>query len=321
MIAPVALVESIFGPRIYGWLYDLHPFRFDGQERYIGFRPLAFFENGNQYGIWVAATALAAVWLWQAERHTRARHAAVAVLSLFIALMSQSAGAILILFAGLALYYTAGWRLTRWLLPLMLLLAALGGALYWSGKIPVRAIAENTAVGREIVNFARATGRGSLTWRIARDQNALPVIRAHPIVGTGRWDWWKPIGERPWDLPADVNRSIRIDRIVACLWLADRPDNLCAHAPIASLGRSRFTLQHRWPSSSSWRSQILCPIRFSFIRRFWQPGPWPQSAARRRKCPRKPQFDGRTKNKRQIFNYGRALLCCVCDDAVIFPVR
>lgn len=201
VIAPIALVESIIGPRVYGWLYDLHPFRFDGQERYIGFRPLAFFENGNQYGIWVAATALAAVWLWRAERHWRARHAAIAVLSLLIALMSQSAGAVLILFAGLALLYTAGWKLTRWLLPLVLLFAALAGALYWSGKIPVRAIAENTAVGREIVHFARATGRGSLTWRIARDQNALPVIRAHPIVGNGRWDWWKPIGERPWDLP------------------------------------------------------------------------------------------------------------------------
>lgn len=201
VIAPVALLESVFGPRIYSWIYDLHPFRFDGQDRYIGFRPLAFFENGNQYGIWVAATALAAVWLWQAERHERARHAAVAVLSLIIALMSQSAGAVLILFAGLALYYTAGWRLTRWLLPLTLLLATFGGALYWSGKIPIRAIAQNTAAGREIVNFARATGRGSLTWRIARDQNALPIIRAHPIVGGGRWDWWKPIGERPWDLP------------------------------------------------------------------------------------------------------------------------
>ena len=62
LIIPIAVVETYLRPLLYSWVYDLHPYRFDGQERYFGFRPLAFFENGNQYGIWVAATALAAVW-------------------------------------------------------------------------------------------------------------------------------------------------------------------------------------------------------------------------------------------------------------------
>lgn len=51
VIVPVALVESFFGPRFYSWLYELHPFRSDGQQRYVGFRPLGFFEHGTQYGI------------------------------------------------------------------------------------------------------------------------------------------------------------------------------------------------------------------------------------------------------------------------------
>jgi hypothetical protein len=202
VIVPIALIEGTFGPMVYGWVYELHPFRFDGAQRYIGFRPLGFFENGNQYGIWVAATALAAIWLWQtpSDPRMRGRLAAIAMLGLAIALMSQSVGAILLLFSGLALLWTVGRLPMRWVLPLFLLLMVSGGAIYLSGKIPLRALAENTAIGRQMVEIIRSSGRGSFTWRIARDQTALPLIAAHPIVGTARWDWWRKNDERPWGL-------------------------------------------------------------------------------------------------------------------------
>jgi len=202
VIAPIALVESVLGPTVYSWFYELHPFRFDGRQRYVGFRPLAFFENGNQYGIWVAATALAAIWLWQStpNSRTRGRLAAIAVLGLAIALMSQSVGSILLLCAGLVLLWTIRRPLNRWVLPLLFLLMAAGGAIYLSGAVPLRAIAENTAVGRQTVNIIRSSGRGSFTWRIASDQRALSLIDEHPVLGTARWDWWRQNGERPWGL-------------------------------------------------------------------------------------------------------------------------
>ena len=202
VITPIALIESFFGPRVYDWLYDTHPFRFDGQHRYIGFRPVAFFEHGNQYGIWMAATALAAVWLWQntAESTIRRRLAAVAVLALAIALMSQSVGALLLLGAGLALSLLIGRPITRWVLVLVLFVVVSGGAIYLSGAIPLRAIATHTAIGQRIVEIVKSTGRGSFTWRIARDQRALPLISAHPLVGTAHWDWWRENRERPWGL-------------------------------------------------------------------------------------------------------------------------
>jgi len=202
VLVPIALIEGTFGPMVYGWVYELHPFRFDGAQRYIGFRPLGFFENGNQYGIWVAATALAAIWLWQtpSDPRMRGRLAAIAMLGLAIALMSQSVGAILLLFSGLALLWTVGRSPMRWVLPLFLLLMVSGGAIYLSGKIPLRALAENTAIGRQMVEIIRSSGRGSFTWRIARDQTALPLVVAHPIVGTARWDWWRKNNERPWSL-------------------------------------------------------------------------------------------------------------------------
>jgi hypothetical protein len=202
VIAPIALVESIFGPTVYGWFYDLHPFRFDGVQRYIGFRPLVFFEDGNQYGIWVAVTALAAIWLWQSTppSRLRTRLAAIAVLGLIIALMSQSVGAIVLLCAGLALSWTMGNPLIRRVLLWSLLLMALGGAIYLSGALPLRAIAENTAIGRQVVDIIRSSGRGSFNWRIARDQAALPLIGEHPVLGVAQWNWWRRNGERPWGL-------------------------------------------------------------------------------------------------------------------------
>jgi hypothetical protein len=202
VIAPVALVEGIPGPRVYGWLYEPHPFRFDGQERYFGFRPLAFFENGNQYGIWVAATALAAIWLWRSTALGRSGlwPMVVAALGLVVALASQSIGAICLLCAGLFFCWAVGFRLMRQMSVLGLLLILAGGAIYLTGKLPLRQFAENTAIGHKVVNLARISGRGSLIWRIARDQSALKLIREYPIAGTARWDWWRGNGERPWGL-------------------------------------------------------------------------------------------------------------------------
>jgi hypothetical protein len=202
VIVPIALIEGVFGPVVYGWFYELHPFRFDGAQRYVGFRPLGFFEHGNQYGIWVAATALAAIWLWQtpSDSPVRGRLAALAALCLAIALISQSLGAILLLFAGLALSLTGGRSPMRWVLPLFLLLTVSGGAIYLSGKLPLRGLAVSTSIGRQMVEIIRSSGKGSFTWRIARDQTALPLILAHPIVGTARWDWWRKNNERPWSL-------------------------------------------------------------------------------------------------------------------------
>jgi hypothetical protein len=202
VLVPIALLEGIIGPKLYGWLYELHPFRFDGAQRYIGFRPLGFFEHGNQYGIWVAATALAAVWLWRTEpdAYVRGRFGTVAALAVAITLLSQSVGAILLLFGGLALLWKIGSPMKRWVLPLMLALIVSGATLYLTRALPLRAFAENTMIGRQIVGLARSAGRESFTWRIARDQEALALFSDHPIAGTGQWDWWRQDEGRPWDL-------------------------------------------------------------------------------------------------------------------------
>jgi hypothetical protein len=198
----VAILEGIMGPKLYGWFYEPHPFRLDGIHRYIGYRPIGFFEDGNQYGIWVAATALAAVALWQGEctPKTRGFLGSIAAMALAVALMSQSMGAILLLLLGLAFLWNRGTFIVGWTLPIVLLIALVAGTAFVSSRLSLRSLAQDTSVGREIVHTFRQVGRGSILWRLARDQRAFSVLREHAVLGTAQWDWWRSLGQRPWDL-------------------------------------------------------------------------------------------------------------------------
>ena len=162
VIVPIALIEGLRGPSVYGWFYELHPFRLDGIQRYVGFRPLGFFEDGNQYGIWVAATALAALWLPHFQDRSQIRRwlFVVPLVALLVALASQSVGAIMLLFAGFAISVMFWKGSSRWAFSIGVLLLMVGSAVYLSGKLPLRSLAENTSIGRHIVDLVRGLGRG-----------------------------------------------------------------------------------------------------------------------------------------------------------------
>ncbi|SFH69091.1 hypothetical protein [Albimonas pacifica] len=195
---PVAVAEGLQGPFLHDLIYGPHPFRFDGDERYLGFRPIGFFLHGNLYGIWAAAAAVAAAWSAAALRG--AWRGALAALALGIALASQSVGALLLMAAALALL--AAWG-RRWVLPLLGIgvgVAALLLALHLSGAAPVQRIARNTALGQAVLDAFRSVGRASFLWRISQDLKAMAVFEGDPLVGVSAWDWWRAAGTRPWGL-------------------------------------------------------------------------------------------------------------------------
>ncbi|MEO9467969.1 hypothetical protein [Parasphingorhabdus sp.] len=201
LLAPIALFESWSDARIYQWLYGPHPFADVGIDRYIGHRPLAMFEDGNQYGLWMCCAALMAIWRAKhasVDTHRTARKIVAAIL-LTLAVASQSVGALVLLAFGAAILLSgpALMWLRKAFVP-MALLFALAMSVYLSGVIPLRTIAKETAVGHAIWSGLRASGRGSLSWRIGQDQKALPIIQENLIAGSGQWDWWQPLGGRPW---------------------------------------------------------------------------------------------------------------------------
>jgi hypothetical protein len=153
-------------------------------------------EDGNQYGVWMAMAAVAAIALARHEHTWRKIATGLVVASL----ASQSVGAIALLAVG-AVVMSARIRVaTRWWARAAI---AAGGAaaLYLSGIVPFEWIARHTAIGGHILAVARGTGRGSLLWRVSQDQKVMPLVHQHPIIGWGRWDWWLPVGFRPWNVP------------------------------------------------------------------------------------------------------------------------
>jgi hypothetical protein len=195
-LLPVALLELVRGPTVYVLLYGPHPFSMDGIDRYVGYRPLAMFEDGNQYGIWMAIAAFAAIVLARRERSWRP----VAIVLAVASVLSQSVGAILLLAMG-AVALSGRVRIAARWWGAVAIAAGAGGALYLSGLLPLERIARHTSIGGHILALVRSTGRGSVLWRVSQDQKVMPLLHEHLLIGWGRWDWWLPIGFRPWGVP------------------------------------------------------------------------------------------------------------------------
>jgi len=199
---PIALMESFNPPELYGFFYGPHPFRFDGAERYLGFRPIGFFENGNQYGIWVSLSALTSIWLAVALWRLPAGKTflLIAIITTLMALAAQSIGAILLMLAGLLLLIVWG----RWFVMPVLIgsfsLLALAGAVHLSGILPLDFIARETEAGRMMLSLFREMGRGSFLWRFSQDFKSLGLIQSNWLLGAADWDWWRPVNTRPWGL-------------------------------------------------------------------------------------------------------------------------
>ena len=199
---PFSLYEGVIGPDAYELFYEAHPFRADGAARYFGFRPVGFFENGNQFGIWVSLCALVAVWRCAALPRGRSRRIAlvVAFVCTAMSLAAQSLGALLLMAVGAVLLSTSHIARTRIVVFASLSTLTLSAVIYASGVIPISEIGKSTAWGQSVVSVFKAAGRGSFTWRISQDQKLLPEIKAHPWVGSGQWDWWRAKNTRPWGL-------------------------------------------------------------------------------------------------------------------------
>jgi len=194
---PFSLLEGVHGPFVYDAIYGPHPFRTVGAARYVGFRPVGFFEDGNQFGLWLAMGTIAAAWL-ACRPQARRRDRWIAATLVVMTIAAQSVGAALLAALGVALVRFGRQINLRYAAVGALALVLLGGVVMLSGRVPLRQIATETTIGRAAVDAFRSVGRESLPWRIAQEQRLLRPALTHPLVGTGQWDWWRAEGRRPW---------------------------------------------------------------------------------------------------------------------------
>jgi hypothetical protein len=200
---PFCLIEILTGPQIYAHLYGYQPYQWVGAQRYFGFRPIGLLEDGNQLGIWMATSALLAIWLWR-------RRLAVSVLGIPIAwasgilfvitLLCQSGGSVVLLFCLLPFLFVHQSYLPR-LLTGLLLLGILGAmSLRLANVISLRSLVEHNGAARSAAQLLMRIGRGSFGWRLSQDERHVASALEKPALGTAEWDWWKASQSRPWGL-------------------------------------------------------------------------------------------------------------------------
>jgi hypothetical protein len=200
---PICLIEIFTGPQIYAHLYGYQPYRWIGAERYVGFRPIGLLEDGNQLGIWMATSALVAIWLWRRRLVAAIFRVPIAWISgiLFVTtLLCQSVGSIIILFCLLPFVFIRKSYLPRAVAALFLLAILAFMGLRVANFISLRSLVERNAVAYSAAQFFKGIQRQSFGWRLSQDEKYIDTALAEPLLGTGAWDWWKATGSRPWGL-------------------------------------------------------------------------------------------------------------------------
>jgi hypothetical protein len=202
LYTPICFFEFFKGPQFYAHVYGYEPFRWIGARRYLGFRPIGFMEDGNQLGMWMATSSLAATALWARRLATRICGLPVkwaAALLVGVAFLCQSIGSILLLVLLLPIAFSSQRSIRRGI-AVFLIVLALGVALELSHVVPWRELYDSNPTVHSIGLRLRHIGRGSFGWRLGRDEAQARIALRTPILGSGRWDWWLDGGVRPWDL-------------------------------------------------------------------------------------------------------------------------
>jgi hypothetical protein len=200
---PICLVELFTGPQFYTFLYGFQPYRWLGAERYLGYRPIGFLEDGNQLGIWMAAATLCATGLWKQGRISwvlgmPTRWAAPALLCTTI--ICQSVGSIICLLCLLPLVLVSSMTFRRGLVMAFAAFILCFAGLRLTNVISLRNLVENDGAARAAASFFERIGRQSFGWRLEQDERHVRAALASPLLGSGQWDWWKNGEGRPWGL-------------------------------------------------------------------------------------------------------------------------
>jgi hypothetical protein len=200
---PICIIELYTGPQLYVHVYGYQPYRWQGAERYFGFRPIGFLEDGNQLGIWMAAATLSAAGLWRQGRVRRVLGLPIgwAVIVLFCAtILCQSASSIVFLLCLFPLVLISSLSFRRGLVFAFVLVVLCFAGLRLANVISVRQLVDNGGPARAAASFLARIGRQSFGWRLAQDERHVKTALAKPFLGSGQWDWWRNGEGRPWGL-------------------------------------------------------------------------------------------------------------------------
>jgi hypothetical protein len=200
---PICLAEVRTGPKLYAHIYGYLPYQWVGAKRYLGYRPIGFLEGGNQLGIWMATSALIAVWFWakRISSHIRGIPIAWVAISLFVTtLLCQSGGSILLLLGLLPFVFVSHKAFPRIMAVLLIAAILMFAGLRLANIIHLRSLVHQNHIAHFVATFLKKIGRGSLGWRLWQDELHVNIALRKPLLGYGLWNWWQLGDLRPWGL-------------------------------------------------------------------------------------------------------------------------
>jgi hypothetical protein len=200
---PICVFEIFTGPQLYAFIYGYEPYRWVGAERYVGFRPVGFLEDGNQLGIWMAVSALIAVCLSVRRLEVRIfglRMKWVATVLCATTLLCQSAGSILLLLFLLPLTLIKRRLVLRAVVTVLIIGIATFALIRVTHLVSLRSLVQENRTAHSISSALTKIGRQSLAWRLAREESEMTLALRKPFLGYGQWNWWQSGDQRPWSL-------------------------------------------------------------------------------------------------------------------------
>jgi O-antigen ligase len=151
----------------------------------------------------MAAAALLAVALRAHQLAKRVAGIPMGVAAAVLAattVLCQSVGSILLLFLLLPLTLSTR-RSTLRLYAALAILGIVGFTLLLVATHgSLRAASQHNSILQTLAAILAKSGRGSLSWRLARDTNHIGLALHRPLLGYGSWAWWQNGDVRPWSL-------------------------------------------------------------------------------------------------------------------------
>lgn len=179
---PLCLIEARMSPQLNQWVYGFHQHAFNQTRRMGGWRPMVFMQHGLAVGMWMVAGAVTAIWLFKARVLPRIGGVPPGVMVaviLLTAVLCRSAGAMMLLLAGLGALYLSSWFKTR-LVVLALVLAA---PVYMVVAIKAEALLTPTV---EVAGLVFGPERASsLETRLRNEQLIAGRAMEKPLLGWG----------------------------------------------------------------------------------------------------------------------------------------
>ena len=182
---PLTWAEMRLSPQLHKWVYGYHQHQFAQTIRAGGWRPMVFMQHGIACAMWMTAAAIVGVWLWLSGAMKHLAGIPLAFLAPLLALTAascHSAGALVLLVAGLGTLLWVRWFRNAFPLLAMILFiptyVTLRASATWSGQ-------DLVDVAGTVFSEERAK---SLQHRLNAENLLTQKALRQPWFGWGRWN-------------------------------------------------------------------------------------------------------------------------------------